>query len=167
MPEPEDLSISQFDEVTALLDTDQFPLIRSGVNKRIKTQNMNLGGGGGAGVSSFNGRLGAVALQSSDLNGLNGSGLTGITGASGGINNTGSTTIGADSDNDGSGVISFQIGGVEVAQIDNDGNLHATLIGSGGGGLELLITSYSSLADAVATIGSAPATLVIDTIKTE
>lgn len=165
MPEPEDLTISQFDEVTALLDTDQFPLIRSGVNKRIKKQNMNLGGGG-AGVSSFNGRSGSVALQSADLNGLNGSGLTGITGASGGVNNTGSTTIGADSDDNGSGVISFQIGGVEVAQIDNDGVLHGTFEGAGGGGLELLITSYSSLADAVATIGSAPATLVIDTIKT-
>lgn len=38
--------------------------------------------------------------------------------------------------------------------------------GSGGGGLELLITSYSSLANAVSTIGSSPATLVIDTIKT-
>src|SRR5829696_7659374 len=107
---PEDLMMSQFSEVTSLLGTDEIPLIRSGANKTIKVQNMDLG----EGVDTFNGRSGAVSLQSSDLNGLSGAGLTGLTGATGGVNNTGSRSIGADSDNNGTGVVSFQIGGVEV-----------------------------------------------------
>jgi hypothetical protein len=51
----------------------------------------------------------------------NGAGLTGIGTGTGGVINTGSTTIGADSDADGVGKISFQIAGVEVAAIENDG----------------------------------------------
>lgn len=52
---------------------------------------------------------------------INCSNCTGITGATGGVDNTGTTTIGADSDDDGGGKISFQIGGTEVAAFDNNG----------------------------------------------
>lgn len=51
----------------------------------------------------------------------NGAGLTGIASGTGGVINTGSTTIGADSDADGVGKISFQSGGVERASVEADG----------------------------------------------
>lgn len=74
-------------------------------------------------VKSFNGRGGAVALQSADLNGLSGAGLTGIGTGTGGVNNTGSTTIGADTDSDGVGVLALQTRGVTRLQVNNDGTV--------------------------------------------
>jgi len=52
-----------------------------------------------------------------------GSGLTGIGAGTGGIINTGSTTIGADSDIDGVGVIALQTKGVTRVEIENDGSV--------------------------------------------
>lgn len=54
-----------------------------------------------------------------------GAGLTGVTGATGGVSNTGSTTIGADTDIDGVGIISLQTRTIERVQIANDGALNA------------------------------------------
>lgn len=45
-----------------------------------------------------------------------------ITGATGGIDNLGSTTIGADSDNNGSGDINLKIGGSTQVQLKNNGD---------------------------------------------
>lgn len=53
----------------------------------------------------------------------NGSGLTGIGTGTGGVINTGSTTIGADSDADGVGIISLQTRGVERWAVSNLGAL--------------------------------------------
>lgn len=53
----------------------------------------------------------------------NGAGLTGIGSGTGGVINTGSTTIGADSDSDGVGIISLQTRGVERFQVGNTGLL--------------------------------------------
>ncbi len=55
-----------------------------------------------------------------------GSALTGIGSGTGGVINTGSTTIGADSDDNGSGVIVLQIGGVTMLEITNAGNVNIT-----------------------------------------
>lgn len=52
-----------------------------------------------------------------------GSGLTGIGSGTGGVINTGSTTIGADSDDNGSGEIALQTRGVTRVTVDNAGNL--------------------------------------------
>lgn len=54
-----------------------------------------------------------------------GAGLTGVTGATGGVSNTGSTTIAADTDVDGVGIISLQTRNIERVQIANDGALNA------------------------------------------
>lgn len=54
-----------------------------------------------------------------------GAGLTGVTGATGGVSNTGSTTIAADTDVDGVGIISLQTRTIERVQIANDGALNA------------------------------------------
>ena len=51
----------------------------------------------------------------------NGAALTGITGATGGIANTGSTTIGADTDSDDVGVIAFQTRTINRLIVENDG----------------------------------------------
>ncbi|MCD4735301.1 MAG: tail fiber domain-containing protein [Bacteroidales bacterium] len=53
----------------------------------------------------------------------NGSGLTGIASGTGGIQNTGSTTIGADSDADGNGEIAFQTQLNTKMTIANNGNV--------------------------------------------
>lgn len=52
-----------------------------------------------------------------------GSGLTGIGSGTGGVINTGSTTIGADSDGNGVGVIALQTGGVTRMTITADGEI--------------------------------------------
>lgn len=52
-----------------------------------------------------------------------GSALTGITGATGGISNTGSTTVAADTDEDGSGVIAFQTRNRTRFTVENNGRL--------------------------------------------
>jgi hypothetical protein len=63
----------------------------------------------------------------------NGEGITGLTGATGGVNNTGATTIDADSDADSVGKISLQIGNTEVAAIEADGTLNGILARQSGG----------------------------------
>ena len=55
-----------------------------------------------------------------------GSQLSGITGATGGIANTGTTTIGADTNADNSGIIAMQIANSDVLRIENDGNVVCT-----------------------------------------
>jgi hypothetical protein len=77
-------------------------------------------------VKSFNGRDGEVALESADLNGLSGAGLTGIGTGTGGVLNTGSTTIGADTDSDGVGVVALQTRGVTRLQVESDGTVNVT-----------------------------------------
>lgn len=74
-------------------------------------------------VKSFNGRRNVVTLQSSDLNGLNGSGLVGIGTGTGGLINTGSTTIGADSDSDGVGAIALQTKTLTRLEVRSDGTI--------------------------------------------
>lgn len=93
-------------------------------------------------VTNLNGRTGAVTLQSSDLNGLSGAGLTGIGAGTGGVINTGSTTVGADSDADGVGVVALQTRGLTRLQIENTGRTtlaHA----SGSGGFDILRMNYN------------------------
>jgi hypothetical protein len=93
-------------------------------------------------VTNLNGRTGAVSLQSSDLNGLSGAGLTGIGSGTGGVINTGSTTIGADSDADGVGVVALQTRGLTRLQVENAGRVtlqHPT----GSGGFDLLRMNYN------------------------
>jgi hypothetical protein len=75
------------------------------------------------GVTRFNTRTGDVVLLSSDLNGLSGAGLTGLTGATGGVSNTGSTTIGADTDSDGVGAIALQTQNVNRGLFNADGSI--------------------------------------------
>lgn len=53
----------------------------------------------------------------------NGAGLTGIASGTGGVVNTGSTTIGADSNNDGTGEIAFQTKNITRLTLSNEGNL--------------------------------------------
>lgn len=93
------------------------------------------------------------------------SACTGITGATGGVANTGSTTIGADTDANGSGVIDLQIGGATKFRINNDGSL--SIVGRGGllyqpFSIERQIAEYSSITGAIAEIGSTRTRLVID-----
>ena len=54
-----------------------------------------------------------------------GSGLTGIATGTGGVINEGSTTIGADSNDDGTGEIALQTKGVTRVRVKNDGTLEA------------------------------------------
>lgn len=53
----------------------------------------------------------------------NGAGLTGIASGTGGVTNTGSTTIGADTDADGIGVVVLQTRGLTRLTVENDGNV--------------------------------------------
>jgi hypothetical protein len=68
-------------------------------------------------VLDVNGNVKAVSFIG------NGAGLTGIASGTGGIVNTGSTTIGADSNNDGSGEIAFQTKNITRITLTNDGLL--------------------------------------------
>lgn len=77
-----------------------------------------------------------LCVQSSDLVGLDGSGLSGF-GGTGGLINPGTTTIGADSDSDGVGVVSLQTKGVERVAIDPDGILKGTGVVKAVGGENL------------------------------
>lgn len=53
----------------------------------------------------------------------NGAGLTGIAAGTGGVENTGSTTVGADSDSNGVGVVALQTRATTRLQIENDGTI--------------------------------------------
>lgn len=89
----------------------------------------------------FNGTVDAT-----DFTG-DGSALTGIGSGTGGIINTGSTTIGADSDDNGSGVIVLQIGGVTMFEVTNAGNIDITNTITSGtwNGDEIDISDYTNL----------------------
>jgi len=65
-----------------------------------------------------------------------GSGLTGIGTGTGGVINEGSTTIGADSDDDGTGEIALQTKGVTRVRVKNDGTLETVGNAEIGGTLE-------------------------------
>jgi hypothetical protein len=94
-----------------------------------------------------------------------GAGLTGIGTGTGGVINTGSTTIGADSDSDGVGRVSLQTRGVERIGVENNGDitipgaLSVGSISSSGGSLSLAvhdhggasfdIRAYSAVGDGV------------------
>jgi hypothetical protein len=56
----------------------------------------------------------------------NGSGITGLTGATGGVANTGSTTVGADTDVNGSGVLDLQTRLLTGLRIENDQTVNLT-----------------------------------------
>jgi hypothetical protein len=67
------------------------------------------------------GNFSAGTVTATNLVG-NGAGITGLTGATGGVSNTGSTTVRADSDSDGVGVIDLQTkDGVTGLRVENDG----------------------------------------------
>lgn len=73
----------------------------------------------------------------------NGAALTGVTGATGGIANTGSTTAGADTDSNGSGVLDLQTRTQTRLRVDNDGEI--VLYGPlGGSDLPTVITAFGS-----------------------
>lgn len=103
-----------------------------------------------AGAKTFTGIVTAPAYVG------NGSGLTGITGATGGVNNTGSTTVGAASDADHVGKISFQVGGVEVGAFENNGlftqagGVSAKVMGAHGDG----VTADSTALNAAAAVSA-------------
>lgn len=113
-----DKTILELDTITEPGGSDYLIVARAGVNKKMLVSNVI-----GTGVSSFNGRSSVVTLQSSDLNGLSGAGLTGIGTGTGGVINTGSTTIGGDSDSDSVGVVALQTRGTTRLQVNNDGTI--------------------------------------------
>lgn len=86
-------------------------------------------------VKSFNTRTGDVVLTSADLNGLSGAGLVGIGSGTGGISNTGSTSIDADTDANGTGVVALRTRNLNRLQVLNDGviQIHEFSVGSGTG----------------------------------
>jgi hypothetical protein len=115
--------LTQLASLTSPASGDKFYAVRSGVDYQMDWAAIQAA----AGVTSFNTRTGNVVLNSADLNGLDGSGLSGIGTGTGGVINTGTTTIGADSDSDGIGVVVLQTRGTNRFQINNDG--HAQLTG--------------------------------------
>jgi hypothetical protein len=119
------------------------------------------------GVKSFNGRRNDIVLESADLNGLDGSGLSGVGTGTGGVSNTGSTTIGADTDADGVGVIDLQTRNLSRLQILNDGSIDfkkSPIVNFAGAGDRVYAALYTSLAAAISAIGSARKTLTIATL---
>ena len=85
--------------------------------------------GTGAGASSWSALTSAELPASPSFSGTvtagafvgNGAGLTGVTGATGGVSNTGSTTIGADTDADDVGIIDLQTRNETRVRVGNDG----------------------------------------------
>lgn len=122
-----DQKISEFPVATSLLGGDYLPVARGGGNKRITYTNLLTSLRSSLGIESvvatFNGRSGAVVLTSADLNGLSGAGLSGIGTGTGGVINTGTTTIGGDSEATGVGVVVLQTRGATRLQVKNDGTI--------------------------------------------
>jgi len=112
------MKISEYDELVTPDDGDLLVANHAGVTKKVTMRTVR-----GNPVETFNTRRGAVTLQSSDLNGLSGAGLTGITGGTGGVANTGSTTIGADTDEDDVGTVALQTRNITRLLIQNDGTV--------------------------------------------
>lgn len=111
--------------------------------------------------------LGSSSLKWDNVNAVtyigDGSALTGIGSGTGGVINTGSTTIGADSDDNGSGVIVLQIGGVTMFQVTNAGNVEITNAITSGtwNGDAIDISDYTNLA------AGTNITLVNDTLNVD
>lgn len=149
-----DKTVLQLDTITSHSSGDYLLIARAGANKKILASDFLLQVT--SGVRTFNGRSGYIVLQSTDLNGLNGAGLTGIAGATGGVINTGSTTIGADSDSNDIGVVVLQTRTKTRLQVNNDGviflprNDHAHRImkfESVDGGLDFNFGFYATVFD--------------------
>lgn len=89
----------------------------------------------------FNGNIGAATYTG------DGSGLTGIGSGTGGVINTGSTTIGADSDSDGVGIIVLQTRGTTRLTVANNGDIiiAGTITGGTWNGTAIDISSYTNL----------------------
>lgn len=118
-----DTTILNYDPILEPGANDYLVIARVGANKKIKVSDLF---DSASLVNSFNTRTGDVVLTAADLNGLDGSGLTGIAAGTGGIANTGSTTIAADTDANGTGVIDFQTRNLTRAQFGNAGSLEFT-----------------------------------------
>lgn len=118
-----DTTILNYDPISTPGANDYLVIARVGSNKKMRVSDLF---DSASLVNSFNTRTGDVVLVSADLNGLSGAGLTGIGTGTGGVINTGTTTIGADSDSDSIGVIAFQTRGLTRAQVANNGTLAFT-----------------------------------------
>ena len=95
--------------------------------------------------------LGSLVLEWNDVFAKtfigDGSALTGIASGTGGIINTGSTTIGADSDADGSGILVLQTRGVTRLTVANNGDIiiAGTITGGVWNGTAIDISSFTNL----------------------
>lgn len=157
---PTDETILQLPEIASLNGSDYFTIVRAGdpiPNKRITrdaafgamldgalVRAANLADVPNKPTARTNLELGPLATEGPTIHfGINvvgnvtatafignGSGLTGV-GSAGGVINAGGTTIGADSDANGIGTISFQIANVERASLENDGSFHAGSLRAG------------------------------------
>lgn len=104
-------SVAEADEIVGLFGGDNDRASITLLRNRLNTGTQNITGGINA---------------SGDINGTHtgdGSGLTGIGSGTGGVINTGSTTIGADSDVNGSGVIALQTRGSTRVTVENAGDI--------------------------------------------
>lgn len=115
-----DSTILQLSPITTPDASDYLVIARVGGNRKMKVSDLFVTA---SLVSSFNTRVGAVTLVSADLNGLSGAGLTGIGTGTGGVINTGTTTIGGDSDANGVGVVSLQTRGLDRVIVANNGKV--------------------------------------------
>lgn len=115
-----DQTILQYSPITVPDAGDYLVVARVGGNRKIKVSDLFATA---LLVTSFNTRTGAVVLQSSDLNGLSGAGLSGIGTGTGGVINTGTTTIGGDSDADGVGTVAIQTRGLNRIVVANNGKV--------------------------------------------
>lgn len=87
-----------------------------------------------------------VNIYGTDFTG-DGSGLTGIASGTGGVINTGSTTIGADSDSDDVGILVLQTRGTTRLTVANNGDIvvAGTITGGAWNGTAIDISSYTNL----------------------
>lgn len=115
-----DTTILNYDPISTPGANDYLVIARVGANKKIKVSDLFATS---LMVSSFNTRTGAVLLTAADLNGLDGSGLTGISSGTGGISNTGSTSIDADTDANGTGVVSLRTRNLDRVIVANNGKV--------------------------------------------
>lgn len=115
-----DSTILQLSPITTPDASDYLVIARVGGNRKMKVSDLFLTA---SHVTKFNTRTGDVVLTSADLNGLDGSGLTGISSGTGGISNTGSTSIDADTDANGTGVVSLRTRNIDRVIVANNGKV--------------------------------------------